>query len=53
MIPALQKEYYPENLPERERLEEYNRLKIEIIKQARTHEEYQKLNRELLDRLKL
>lgn len=53
MIPALQKEYRPENLPERERWEEYERLKIDIIKRARTHTEYEKLNLELLDRMGL
>lgn len=55
VILATQKKYYPEVelMPERERWEEYERLKIEIIKQARTHEEYQELNRKLLDRLEL
>jgi len=53
MIPALKKEYYPQNLPERERWEEYSRLNIEIQNEARTHEEYQELNRKLLDKLGL
>lgn len=53
MIPALQKEYYPETMPERDRWEEYERLKMDIIKQARTHEEYEELNRKLLDKLGL
>jgi hypothetical protein len=53
MIPALQKQYDPEPIPDLEKWNEYERLKIEIIKQARTHEEYEKLNRELLDRMGL
>jgi hypothetical protein len=53
MIPALQKEYYPENLPEREQWKEYSRLKIELLKEAKTKEEYEKMNRELLDKLAL
>jgi len=53
MIPALKKEYYPEPLPEPYKWQEYERLKIDIIKKARTHSEYEELNRKLLDKLGL
>ena len=53
MIPALKKEYYPESMPEPYKWQEYERLKIDIIKKARTHEEYEQMNRELLDKLGL
>ena len=53
MIPALQKKYDPEPIPDLEKWNEYERLKMDIIKKARTHEEYQELNRELLKKLGL
>jgi len=53
MIPAIQKTYDFEPIPEREKWEEYRRLKIPIMKKARTHEEYERMNRELLDELGL
>jgi len=53
MIPALKKEYYPEPLPEPYKWQEYERLKIDIIKKARTHSEYEELNRKLLDKFGL
>ena len=52
-ILALKKRYYPENWQEWERWQEYERLKAEISEKAKTHEEYERLNRELLDRLGL
>ena len=53
MIPALKKEYYPESMPEPYKWQEYERLKIDIIKKARTHSEYQELCLKLLDEMGL
>ena len=58
MIPAIQKKYYPDadlikSFPERDRWEAYERLKIDIIKKARTHSEYQELCLKLLDEMGL
>jgi len=43
MIPALQKKYNPEPIPDLEKLNECERLKIDIIKKAFTREEYLRL----------